>query len=459
MEISGKFPLLEEALTKIRNIRQIKEIHADRDIIVKNALDCCTIRDGQLIISGPSNISSLNYSNAIINFELMVTEGFEKRLEDLRYSLPFFNDYPLTNQWISEILKRLKDQGKNSFDDVIREMEAEFERIERESIKRFDIHVIINAMPEADFSSMSFPVDDAEVKIQLFDDLDTAVLTTQIIDMIEKESDEVGYPSPIENRLCLSISFISRNRHYAQKKGKDIQDFALSLIELANHKSIPLFKLGGSIDYSAPSNLGSVFSLIINEEEHVIYLQFNNEKLDASKTSINREDILTAIEKYMQATPEGQQILRYAFSAYHHGITEKRPGFAFIYFWTSIEIILGKRGDLRHLDMLNWLFRLLPDQSLIHEFELGQLLKIRNDLLHEAVYHRVGIFQANLIRMYSARLLDFFLFHLSDLTRSQIELFYSNYDCHKNEFKRKRASDESIVFDRIKMIRESRSMI
>ena len=389
----------------------------------------------------------------------MITEGFEKRLEELRYSLPFPNDYPFINHWLVDILKRLKVSGTGTFDDVIRELEIEFARIEQESLKRFRIHMVINAIPEADFSPLNFSFEDAEIKIRKIEDLDSIFSQPEIVNLIERESEEVGYHYPIENRLCLSVSYIARNRHYAQKIAEDIRDFTLALIELSNHRSIPLFRLGGPIVDSAISNLDSVLSVIIDEEENSTYLFFNNEKLDASKTPVNREDILTAVEKYIRASPDGQQILRNAFSAHHHGITEKRPGFAFIYFWTSIELILGKKDDLRHPDMLNWLFRLIHDQSLIHEFELAQLLEIRNDLLHEAMYHRVGNYQANLIRIYAARILYLFLFQLADLNRDQIELFYKNYGCHKNEFKRKRSQDEAVVFDRIKTLRESRSTI
>ncbi len=126
-----------------------------------------------------------------------------------------------------------------------------------------------------------------------------------------------------------------------------------------------------------------------------------------------------------------------------------------MYFWSSLEQILLKDENLRHPDMLNRLYRLILTQSLVHEFELYQLLELRNALMHDAAYHRVGPYHRSLLKLFTGPILGFFLYNLADFTKDQIDLFYNNFDCHKNEFKRKRPPEAAAVFARIKGMRES----
>lgn len=105
--------------------------------------------------------------------------------------------------------------------------------------------------------------------------------------------------------------------------------------------------------------------------------------------------------------------------------------------------------------MLNRLYQLIIQQNLIHEFEIDHLLELRNAIIHDAAYHKVGPYHRSLIKLYVESILGFFLFKLSHLTRSQMELFYKNFDCDHSEFKQKRSPEDEVVFDLIKTLRES----
>jgi hypothetical protein len=381
----------------------------------------------------------------------MVTEGYEKRFDAIRYSFPPYGASPAMDFSLVGVMKNLKARGASTFAECLEEMEKEFVRIEQQPIIRYDVHMVLNIVSFEDLPDLTLQLGDASVLIRSTQKLGGIFSNDDALAKKREIEQRVGFRYSLDNRLLLTVSLPARNAYYAAKIAMDIRDFVLAIVELSKHeRSMPIISSGpiGAID-----NLDSTIGFIFDETNAFHQAFYRSEKLDDVTISIDQDSVTEAAKKYSKASPDGQHIIRRAFSAYHQGITEESPSFAFMYFWSSLEQILLKDENLRHPDMLNRLYRLILTQSLVHEFELNQLLELRNALIHDAAYHRVGPYHRSLLKLFAEPILWFFLYDLADFNRDQIDLFYNNFDCHKNEFKRPRPPDEAVVFQRIKLMR------
>jgi hypothetical protein len=389
--------------------------------------------------------------SAILGYELMIEEGFEKKFDDLQYAF-YSQGSPIQDGPLGHIITALVGSQDPTFADCVRLLEEKILEIEKINLRRFHIHMILNASPAMDFSPMILPAGGANVQIRHISDLSPELHNPAVIDEVRAIQERVGFHFLSDNRLVLTVSIDARNKFYAAKIAQQLKDVTLGLIDLANHHSsnpITIIGVPGPID---TKDAPLIFILDDEGEYHGAF--YTDEKPKDSDCPIDVVFLTESMRKYSNAPPEVQETLRQGFSAYHRGIIEKDPAFAFTYFWACMEKILLKTKELDHHSMLIRFFRLLREPKLIHEIELNQLHELRNYVSHEAAYHLIGQYQRNLLKMYVDNAMKFFLFNISDLNKSQIELFYNNFGCHRNEFKRSRPSDEATVYARIKSIRE-----
>jgi hypothetical protein len=442
------------SVENIRRIKEIRKIKTERDTIVQNALACRTLQDGNIVTTGISNVQQMMLNDAILSFEVMVAEGYEQRLDKICYSYPPSGSSPIADFSLIEVMKNLKGRGASTFAECMEEVEIEYRRLEELPLIRYDVHMVLNVVPFEDFLPLTLSMGDATVQIRSTQELRTVLSNEDVLAEKRKIEKKVGFRYSLDNRIFLTVSLQARNAVYAGKIAVDLRDFVLALIDLSKHeRSMPLLSSGpiGAID-----SLDSTIGFILDEKSGYHGALYQSENLDDVTISIDRDAVIEATDKYSRASTDAQQIIRRAFSAYHQGITEKNPSFAFMYFWSSLEQILLKDDNLRHPDMLNRLYRVILNPSLLHEFEIGQLLELRNALIHDAAYHRVGPYHRSLLKLFTEPILWFFLYDISDFNKGQLDLFYNKFGCHKNEFKRPRSSDEeAAVYARIKKIRES----
>lgn len=436
------------------SLRRLEELHAERDAIVQNYLATCTFEDGKLTTKGLTNLTQQMLNDAILKFGVMVEEGFEQRFDDIRFSprLPCASPSELADFTLVNAIKGLKQSGSVTFHDLLGEMDTEIANLERRPILRHDVYMVLNAVPEEGFSPLTLAVGDAEVHLGKAQDIDEALSRADVVADRTKIAERVGFEHPIEGRLCLSVSLQARNDWYAGKTAQEIRDLVLALIELPMHeRSMPLWTSGST---DAIDSLDSTVSFILDEKGgyHGGYYSYENPR--ARVIHIDRDSLIEGANRYSRASPDAQPIVRRAFSAFHHGITEKNPSFAFIFFWSALEQILLKEQNLDHFSMLQRLYRVIVRPSLIHEFEIGQLYKVRNAIIHDAEYYRAGPYHRNLIKLYTEPMLRFFLLNLADFNRDQIRLFYQKFDCQKmkRKPKHKHGKEEAAVFDRIREI-------
>ena len=440
-------------MSNIPNLRDFETIRKERDAIVHEMLACCTRTEEGYSVKGISNVNRKMQNEAILGYELMIERGFEKKYDNLRYAF-YSHISPLGDPTLDLAIQSLLGKETATFEDCVRILEDNLHHIEKMDLHHFHIHIILNATPDMNFTPLELPVGDAIVQIRHISDLSPELHNQAVIDEIHSIQQIVGFRYLSDNRLVLSVSIEARNKFYATKIAKQLKDFTLGLIDISNHySSNPLTIIGvpGPVD-----TIDALLTFILDEtgDYHGAFYSDDNPK--DSSCSISAEVLTETMRKYSNAPKDVQVILRQGFSAYHHGIIEKEPSFAFMYFWSCLEIILLKKKRLEHHSMLNRFFLLILEPKLIHEYELDQLHSLRNQLLHEAGYHRIGQYQRNMLKRYVESALEFFLFNLSHLTKSQIELFYNEFNCHPSEFKRKRRPEDTVVFDLIKKLREQR---
>lgn len=440
-------------MNTIQNLRELKEIQGERDTIVQELLACHTRTEGGYSVNGISNVHNVMRNETILGYELMITEGFEKKYDDLRYAFPS-GPSPLKDPALDQAVENLLGRETATFNDCVKALEENLHQIEQIELRQFHVHMILNATPDMDFNPVRLSVGDAVVQIRLIPALSPEFGKPEVIKDIRRIQQAVGFQIISGNRLVLSVSIEARNEFYAKKIAEELKDFTLGLIDISNHyASNPVTIIGVP---SPIDTIDAILIFILDETGDYHGAYYTDEKPKDSSCSIRAEHLTETVRKYSNAPEDVQIILRQGFSAYHHGIIEKRPAFAFMYFWSGLEIILLKKKRLDHHSMLNRFFRLLMEQKSIHEFELDQLLGLRNQLMHEAAYHLIGQYQRNMLKGYVESALEFFLFNLSHLTRSQIELFYKQFDCSPSEFKRKHSPEDIIVFDLIKKLREQK---
>ncbi|WP_440950240.1 hypothetical protein [Methanosphaerula subterraneus] len=435
----------------IKKLRRLDELHAERDTIVQNALAACTLKDGKLTTNGITNIQRMIQYKAILTLELMITEKYEERFDEIRF-LPYPNPSPLMDLTLSGVIIKLKENGASTFEEFRKKMDEEIHQLNQQELIQYHVHMILNAIPEDTFVPLTFSLGDTTIQIQNVRDLDSVLSHEKFLVEKNKIEELVGFQFPMENRLCFSVSLPARNEFYASKIAQTMRDFFLGLIEWTNHyHSMPILVSGPNepID-TLDSSIGFIL-----DENHTFHIAFYTaESLRGIRCPIDNDSISNAIHHYSLASNDGKQVLLGAFSTFHYGITESKPAFAFMYFWSSLEQILLKENALRHPDMLNRLYQLIIRQNSIHEFEIDHLLELRNALIHDAAFYRVRPYHRSLIKLYLDTILGFFLSELSPLTLRQIELFYKKFNCHPSEFKRKDSPEDAVVFALIKKLRD-----
>lgn len=433
-------------------LKDLKELRGERDTIVQNVLASCTDEDGKLKTTG-RNIVRQVLNDAILKYEVMIGERFEEQFDAIRFAsrVPCASPSTLADFTLTNAIKGLRESGATTFDDLLKEMDKEIGNLAQRPLIRFDVHMVLNAIPEEGFSPLTLAVGDTNVQLRKTQDIDKVFSHAGVIAERDKIRQRVGFEHPIWDRLCLSVSLQARNDWYAVKAAQEIRDLLLALIELPIHeRSMPLWNNGPT---DAIDSLDSTLTFVLDETGTYHGACYGYETPLARRLRIDSKGLRDSLDRYSAAPADTQEIVKRAFSAFHHGVTEKNPAFAFIYFWSSLEQILLKDKDLKHFPMLQRLYRIVIAPNLIHQFELGQLLGLRNAIIHDAEYYRVGPYQRDLIKLYTESILHFFLFELADFTTDQIRLFYKEFNCHKNEFKRPRPPDEAAVFQRIESMR------
>lgn len=415
------------------------------DSLIQEMLDSIEVTEAGTQLSDITNHQRYQIISTLILKQLLEADGnrFSKRLKGLRYTLssePFFGPFPL------KVARKAKLQGVTTLADFKLLFEGYLQNIAEEPLLQYRCLIPVNVTFDGEPNALR--TDDVCLNIVPYSKVADLFDQSAIREVCTEAHDEHGLYSDFSGFSIVDIRVRCRNSLYAEAVSSQYTNFVLGLVTLLLTRGHYSMRLMGEIGPIIDLNYGFCFVFENFENSEYKYAEAHNaiktspadHKLSLGQiSSLNR-----AFELFHRASRKMQATIIDAVEAYHAGATEKRPGFAFFFFWTCVELLCLKEASIREVKVKERLGCIHKDKSPPLELELERFYSLRNKLVHTSEYSTISEFDRDRLKFYTENLLLFFLSNLMEYRKDEINDVYEYLCLGSSQIERRKRTVEIV---------------
>lgn len=431
-------------------MKKRSDLEQYRDVLVQDLITVNTSDGEGFRVDDIKNFTKFLQNKTALTHELMHEEGFKEQFDQLRYAFPRSHN-PMTDFTLNPVLSKLPKGTSATFGNLVGLMQEKVNEIGKLPLQPFNIYFITDSQPDSSFSSLTVTLDDIIIEVKRIEDFKDT-LTDESFVIKQKELEEfIGIAYPANSVHCIHMEILARNHHYAIQKGIQYVRFILGLIGLVNNFQ-NMFMTFSSFSMCYNKSPSPVLLFVGNKDKNCIDIlgwKYDKVQLNCPVNLVALDQICSV---YVKGTLDSRDILFSAINSFYTGLHEDNENYAFLAFWASLERICLYDLSLSHDKVLNRVFSIFRHPRKINEFELTRLLRLRNEAIHSWKYDAIGEYERDLIKNYTELMIDFFMWNLMQLNKSEIELFFTKFHCTQKELDHHQQSDIK-VFNLIKKLR------
>lgn len=405
------------------------------DQMVQELLDSFVVTDTQFKLVGISNVvKHQRISWVLFEAILEADKGkLSRQLRSLRYSFPpGFMGMAFPNP----ILREAKDRQIKSVAELKEIAFNHLSKIKLEPEKEFLFRFPANFLFEG--KDLDLKNKHAQVRVKHFSDYPDISANPKNDETNRSPLKTSWSSNDFVSYSVIEIQVHARNRIFAENLAKWYLNFILGVVSFVlKQGSFSLIPDKGEREI-LDLRYGFCFTF-----EDGIFGDFITGNFTGNPPKVydlradNRDELIQIFNKFQSTSSSIQEVLLDAFSWYLEGMTQKLPGFSFLFFWSSIERLCLKEAGIPETRVKRILSSIFESITDLERMEIERLYKIRNTTVHNAGYSAVTDYDRDIVRWYNENLLSFFVWSLTEYTPVEIQDLYDYLCLDVTQFKRK----------------------
>ncbi|MGD9937529.1 MAG: hypothetical protein AB7S61_08670 [Methanoregulaceae archaeon] len=391
------------------------------DALIQELLASFEVTENGGITYGNGNIQRYKILSTLLLEQLLDDDNnhFDRKLRGLRITLPRKLDGVILPIEVAAAAKRQQISSYSELKTIFQQFVTDLSRRPR---RRYRCLIPVNV----NFHGVPFSYADKNIKITAYPFSEfREILSGPEIEEGIRQAESFDLNIDFSDFTVFETEVYARNSLYAEGISYQFVKFILGVLAFLLTFHSYSMRLLGTIGPITDINQGLFF--VFEEESflHPVAFSLIESGVEVHPVSAQQiQTVITMLQKYRQASPPVQTIVVDAFSAYHEGVTEKRVGHAFFFFWTCVELLALKHERLSEWKVRQRLRCIFMNITTQMALELDRFYSVRNKIAHRAKFASVSEFDRDRMKFFTENFLDYFITNMMQLRIGEIHKKY-----------------------------------